>query len=79
MSWDKSKHKVLASKKVKTDNGKILIEAYSYDKGEPRIGLKQIIVKADKSEIFTPLKGMTYEVAAKVFRVGKKLMAELEG
>jgi len=78
MAWDKSKHKVIASKSVKTDNGKIIVEAYSYDKGEPRIGLKQIIVKADKSEIFTPLKGMTYEVATKVFRVGRKLMAALE-
>jgi hypothetical protein len=78
MAFDESQYKVVASKKLKIDNGRIRVEAFKFKGGETKIGFRQTLIKKDGEEIPVKLSGMSIETAAKVFRLGRKLLAELE-
>lgn len=80
MAWDAKKHKVIASKRVKTDDVTVIVELYSYDKGPVKLGFRQEIEKKNGDKVIAPLKGLDVAVGLKVAIAAKKLCkAHIEG
>jgi hypothetical protein len=73
-AWDAKKHKVIASKKVKDDDGHVVIvEIFSYDKGAEKVGLRSEIEKKAGDPIVIPFKSATPEHMLKIARATVKL------
>lgn len=75
MAWDAKKHVVKAKKAVTvSETTKIIIERYSYDGAEERVGLKLKITKKNGDSIYAPFKGgYSPEIMLKVAKHMKKL------
>ena len=77
MAWDEKKHKVLKSKKVKTEDGMVLIvEIFSYDKGSEKVGFRQVLEKKNGDMMIVPMKSQPPEVMLKIARATVKLCKE---
>lgn len=75
MAWDKSKHKVLASKRVKLGDELVIVEIYSYNKGPDSIGLRtETTIKGEMRVINAS--GFSPEMGVKVGIALKKLCKE---